>query len=349
MSKTKYITSKIDNQSYCKTNGQFTRHLQNHNHTYQSYYETHVTGISPLCYCLKPLTFYQKDESYADSCGDPVCVGKTISNVKKNWSTEQIEKDRHNKCLAAQSRTPDQIKRQTEKASKTFQSKYGVRWATQSANYKEKSRQTKLEKYGNEYYAGWEQSAAKNRSKSIDEQNTINDKRRHTNLERYGVEHCINSETLYKSALSNSKGKQYTMPSGKVIGIRGYENRAITILLETFNEYDLLIDDRVCTESNIIPIFSYLNTNQHISKYYPDIYIPSENLIIEVKSEWWWNGNLDPKYHSRLINNLRKRKSVIKEGYKFQLWLFETKYKHRILEDESDFQREQEKFKSINS
>lgn len=30
-----YATSKIDQQRYCKTNGQFTRHLRNHDLTYR--------------------------------------------------------------------------------------------------------------------------------------------------------------------------------------------------------------------------------------------------------------------------------------------------------------------------
>lgn len=348
MSKAKYITSKIDNQSYCKTNGQFTRHLRDHSITFQEYHELYVTGVTPLCYCLKPLTFYQKDESYANSCGSPVCVGKTISDVKKNWTPEQIETDRHNKSLAAQSRTPEQTIQQKEKASKTFQSKYGVRWATQSDRYKEKSRQTKLEKYGNEYYAGWEQSAAKNRSKTIDEQNKINEKRRQTNLERFGVEHTFlipgNTSKVNKG---NCSIKEYIFPdSGNKIGIRGYEGSVLDILLQTYSEKELVIHDDWSDYQ--IQRFTYESVDRK-RVYYPDIYIPSENLIIEVKSEWWWNGKLDPRYYSRLVNNLRKRESVIKEGYRFQLWLFETKYKHRILEDESDFQREQEKFESIDA
>lgn len=349
MKQTIYITSKIDNQSYCKTNGQFTRHLRKHDLTYKDYYEIYETQITPLCSCLKPLTFYQKSESYANSCGDPKCVGTSVSATKQGWTDEQRQQDSINKSKAAAKRTPEQIEQQKKKASKTFQEKYGVPWATQSSEYKEKSRQTKLAKYGNEYYAGWEKSAEKNRNKSIQEQNEINDKRRKTTFERYGVENTFNKETQKLAAKKNNEGRDYILPSGKVIGIRGYENLVLDELLKKYNEDELIIDNRQRKTKYNLPLFEYINVNQHKWKYYPDIYIPNENLIIEVKSKWWWNGNLDLRYKSRLENNLRKRQSVINEGYKFQLWLFENKYTYRILANDADFQREQEKFESINA
>ena len=100
MSDTKYIKSKIDNNIYCKTNGQFTRHINSSGLTYKDYFELYVTGITPLCYCGKPKTFYQKTETYANSCGSPECVGKTISNTKSQWTVEQKLQDSINKRKA---------------------------------------------------------------------------------------------------------------------------------------------------------------------------------------------------------------------------------------------------------
>lgn len=53
MGKAIYIKSKIDGNNYCKSNGQFTRHLKHHSLTYQQYYERYVTGIVMKCGCLK--------------------------------------------------------------------------------------------------------------------------------------------------------------------------------------------------------------------------------------------------------------------------------------------------------
>lgn len=347
MSCTKYITSKIDNQVYCKKNGQFTRHLRKHNLTYKEYYEIYVTGITPLCICMKPCTFYQKDESYAKSCGKPECAGVFLSETKQNWTAEQRKRDSENKKKAAAKRTPEQIASIVEKASKTSYKKYGVRWMSQSDIQKQNSRKTKLERYGNEHYSGWEKSAAKNRAKTPEEQDEINEKRRQTNLERHGVE-CLFLRPDTKKLLNrgNASIKEYTLPSGKIIGIRGYENLALDQLLKIYNENELQIHDNF-TEY-VLETFQYQSMDRK-RIYHPDIYIPKENLIIEVKSNWWWNGNLNEKYHSRLKNNLKKREAVITAGYKFQLWLFENKFTYKILEDEIDFQKEQEKFNQIIS
>lgn len=335
MNSTKYITSKIDCQSYCKINGQFTRHLREHNITFKDYYETYETHITPLCYCLRPLTFYQKDNSYANSCGDPKCVGMTISHTKKNWTDEQRSSDKTNKQYAASLRTPEQIAQQVAKASATFKEKYGVEWATQSDEYKTQSRKTKLAKYGNEFYAGWEKSAARNRAKSIDEQNEINNKRRETNLDRYGVEHTLLlPSTISKINKGNSSIKEYTMPSKKIIGIRGYENLALDVLLTQYDEMEITIHDDFSAYQ--IQTFKYDGIDR-VRTYYPDIFIAKDNLIIEVKSQWWWDGNGSEKYVSRLSNNMSKRQSVLDEGYRYQVWLFSNKYTHRILEHDTDF------------
>ena len=83
--------------------------------------------------------------------------------------------------------------------------------------------------------------------------------------------------------------------------------------------------------------FCYVNLNEHTALYYPDIYIPKENKIVEVKSRWWWDGNGDEKHKSRLINNLKKRQSVLAKGFMYELWLFEDSKNYRILINDSDF------------
>lgn len=337
MSETRYILSKIDNQKYCKTNGQFTRHLRNNNLTYKEYFEKYVTGKTPLCKCGNPLTFYQNTETYANSCGRPSCVGANIKITKSNWTDDQKKADSENKKLSAALRTEEQIQNQIKKTKNTFVKKYGVEWGTQSEIQKNKSKKAKLEKYGNEYYSGWEKSAEKNRNKSTDEQNKINELRRQTNLERYGVENCfLRFDIRSKAMKSNSEGKDYILPSGKIIKIRGYEDTALSILLEIYQENEILTHN--ISEEFLLPTFQYINVNLHKSTYYPDIYIPKENRIIEVKSTWWWDGNGQEKYNSRLQNNLKKRQAVLDKGYNYEVWLFENKDAYKILKDDKDFQ-----------
>jgi hypothetical protein len=337
MSNTKYITSKIDNNRYCKTNGQFSRHLSNNGLTYKDYFEMFITGVTPLCYCGKPKSFYQKTESYANSCGSSKCVGKTVSNSKSQWTKEQKLQDSVNKKQAAKLKTLEDKNIAVAKSRETFRKKYGVEWSSQLDSQKSKSKNTKLKKYGIATYNNSNVSKLKNKNKSIVEKNLINEKRRKTNLELYGVENCfLRPDVKEKSAKSNSSGKTFTMPSGKAVKIRGYEDVAISMLLQIYNEDELVIDNMMNLFN--LPIFQYINVNQHTYKYYPDIYIPKENKIIEVKSRWWWDGNGDFKYNSRLTNNLRKRKSVLDKGYNYELWLYENKNTYKILKNDSDFQ-----------
>jgi hypothetical protein len=336
MSDTKYIQSKIDNNSYCKTNGQFTRHISNNGLTYKDYFEIYVTGVTPLCYCGKARTFYQKTETYANSCGSAKCVGKTVSNTKSQWTVKQKLQDSANKKQSAKMRTSEDKSIAVAKARETFKKKYGVEWSSRLDSQKSKSKNTKLEKYGIATYNNSEASRLKNKNKSVIEKNSINEKRRKTNLELYGVDNCfLKPEVKAKSAKSNSRGKEFIMPSGKIVHVRGYEGDAISILLQKYTEDELTIDNKLHLFN--LPIFQYVNINQHTHKYYPDIYIPKENKIIEVKSRWWWDGNGDSKYSSRLTNNLRKRQAVLDKGYIYELWLYENKNTYKILNHDQDF------------
>lgn len=334
-----YIESKIDGKSYCKTNGQFTRHLRQHNLTYQDYFEKYITRTNPKCSCGERLAFYQKTESYASSCGQPCCRGKSISNTKKTWLAEQKERDRANKKKAAAGRSKEQVQEQVQKSRKTFKEKYGVVWGSNLESQKDKSRKTKLERYGDEKYNNSRKASKTRIDKTVEEKNSINQLRRSTNLERYGVENVLLTKTTAtKINKGNQSIKDYQLPSGKLIGVRGHEPFALDIIFNElkYNESDIIIHDDYSDYS--IEIFSYVNVNMHKIKYYPDLYIPKENRIIEIKSQWWWDGYGTEKYRSRLENNLQKRRAVLDKEYNYEVWIFENKYSYKVLKNDKDFQ-----------
>lgn len=352
MSTAKYLVSKIDGNTYCKSNGQFARHIKNYGLSYREYYEKFVTGVERLCNCGKPLTFYQKNETYANSCGDPKCVGRSVSKTKKTWDADKRSLDSRNKKAAAAKKTQEQKNVALTKARATFKTRYGVEWGSKLESQKEKARKTKLEKYGDARYNNRSAISAVNLSKSIEEKNIINAKRRATNLEKYGVENVLASyEVRSKSAKSNSIGKKYALPSGKIIRVRGHEPLVLDHLLyqENYLEEQIIADNSDNYRKNAIPVFEYVDVSRHTMKYYPDIYIPCENRIIEVKSKWWWDGYGTEKYRSRLENNLRKRQAVVEKGYNYEVWIYSDKKTHRVLKDESDFQTEYEKLQSSNT
>jgi hypothetical protein len=325
---TKYETSKIDNKQYCVANGQFSRHLKAHNHSRQSYYETYITGFTPLCDCGKSRTFYAKNLSYAKTCGHHACVNKEQSKSKQNWTNKQRQNFIDNKAKTLATKPKEFWEESVKKAQKTQIEKYG-KLASQTNEQKEKARRTKLEKYGDPTYNNAAKSAEANRSKSLKEQEVINQKRRETNLERFGVENTFMKPGVKsKSARSNSLGKEFVMPSGRTVRVRGHEDIVLEKLLEIYSETEILLDDTKVNYS--LPVFEYVNVERQHWKYYPDFYIPSENKIIEVKSRWWWDAKGDPRYAGRLENNKRKWKAVTEQGYNYELWLFDSKDKYEI-------------------
>lgn len=100
------------------------------------------------------------------------------------------------------------------------------------------------------------------------------------------------------------------MPSGKIVNYQGYEKFALDELLQLFNE------DDIENERYKVPIIKYIQDNKE-HNYFPDFYIKSKNLIIEVKSEW--------TYKILLIKNILKALAVRKAGYNFEFWIYTRK------------------------
>jgi hypothetical protein len=99
--------------------------------------------------------------------------------------------------------------------------------------------------------------------------------------------------------------KDFTLPSGRVLRLQGYEPQAVTVLLDTYPESALDFDN--------IPSIPYTDPEGLTRFYHPDIYIPTDNLIIEVKSWWTLRENYE-------INRL-KQQAVLAAGFRFQFWV----------------------------
>ncbi len=103
------------------------------------------------------------------------------------------------------------------------------------------------------------------------------------------------------------KFKEYMLPSGTIVKIQGYEGIALDMLLETYNENDLCIEYKDIF-STIGKISYTYNNNVHT--YIPDIFIKSENKIIEVKSDWTFNLHKE--------KNLAKEQACLQQGFNFE-------------------------------
>jgi len=118
---------------------------------------------------------------------------------------------------------------------------------------------------------------------------------------------------MEKQIKSSYSKKEYTFPSGKKENIQGYENFAL----------DELIINEKNDESNIIigvknvPEIWYSDENNIEHRYYVDIFIPSQNKCIEVKSLYTYNKN-------KKINIL-KSEAAKKLGFIYEFWIYDNK------------------------
>jgi hypothetical protein len=135
----------------------------------------------------------------------------------------------------------------------------------------------------------------------------VKNKRVKTCLEKYGGHPNQNKEVQVKSEATSYHYKEYMMPSGNIIKYQGYENLALNELIHIYDEEDILTG-----RANIPIINYYIDNTKHV--YFPDLFIKSENKIIEVKSEWTIKlkrGNIE-----------EKASATIKAGYKYEIWVY---------------------------
>ena len=141
----------------------------------------------------------------------------------------------------------------------------------------------------------------------------IQEQIRQTIFERYGVTNIMHHKETVTRKLENAFNSfLYTFPSGKQVNVMGYEDKCLDILLETYDEDDII------AESRKIPIIIYTNPEKGLpARYFPDLYIPKENTIIEVKSDW--------TLKSELNKNMSKFHATIQAGYDLHLYVFNAK------------------------
>lgn len=272
-----------------------------------------------------------KIESECDICGN-------IKTLKYQDYNKNISKYKFYSCSR---------KCAQQKTENTNLKKYGVKNVLENDLIKSKIKETNIKKYGvdnpskseivkkikrdtNIKNSGFD-NPMKNKLTLEKAQNTnikrygyknslcnsdIKKKAEKTCLERYGVKNAMqNIDIIIKNKKSNYNLKEYTFPSGKKVSIQGYENRAIDLLLKSYNEKDIVIRDKKIEE--FIGEIWYIGEDKKSHRYYPDIFIISENKIIEVKSDWTFN------LHKNM--NLLKKESCINSGIDFEFFIFNKK------------------------
>jgi hypothetical protein len=113
------------------------------------------------------------------------------------------------------------------------------------------------------------------------------------------------------------KRKPFTLPSGKIINLQGYEPFCVMGLLnEGLTENDLV------TEITAVPKIIYIKPNGNVGFYFVDIYLPLLNSVIEVKSLYTLKKEIE--------KNLLKFQATIDHGYKFYLSVYDENGNEKV-------------------
>ena len=196
------------------------------------------------------------------------------------------------------SQNPDVIQKMRE----TNIIRYGVEIVSQNPEIRERAKQTNLIKYGHE-------SPLQNEE--------VKEKVRETNRKNFGVDYPMqNAEIRAERNKKSFKLKPYLFPSGREILIQGYEHFSLDELLNGgYNENEIYTDHN---ERIKMPEVWY-NFEEKTRRYYPDIFIPKDNLIIEVKSRY--------TYDKQKEKNLAKAEKCKELGYSYEFRIYDKKGK----------------------
>lgn len=190
-----------------------------------------------------------------------------------------------------------QLEETKQKIKETNLKKYGVDHVSKSEEVRNKRKITCLEKYGKENYSQTPE---------------FKEKLIQTSLKNWGTEFPNqNPDLLEKNSINSYSRKDFIFPSGKCIKIQGYEHYVLNELLKTIEETNII------TGAKNVPTIWYMGIDEKKHRHYVDIFIPTENLCIEVKSTWTAKKKQD---------NIFLKQNAAKElGYKYEIWIYNYK------------------------
>ena len=123
---------------------------------------------------------------------------------------------------------------------------------------------------------------------------------------KFGVKNVMHHTKIFERTMKRRfRRKCYVWESGDITkNLQGYEPKALDILENKgYTKKDII------TDVKLMPKIWYYTSDKKKHRYFPDIWIPIENKIIEVKSNWTYNQDLEI--------NLLKQSACVEKGYLF--------------------------------
>ncbi len=214
-----------------------------------------------------------------------------------------------------------------DKVKATNLEKYGVEMPLQSKIIQDKIKETCIKNFGVDNCFKMEEFKQKAKKSLIErygvdncaKSEEIKEKKKKTVLERYGVEHYMqNASVADKISKKAYNLKEYKFPCGTIIKVQGYEPWALDELVESGLSYS----DIILTRSKVPEIW-WVCENGKKHRYYVDIFIPSLNKMIEVKSTWTYTKKIKDIHYKGL--------ECIKRGFNFEIWIYDRNKTKEII------------------
>lgn len=260
-------------------------------------------GYNPRCGEMLEISI-EDITSYSSAIVDVECQLCNAINKKKYFDFKySIEKSQDGKYYCK--------KCSYENTKKTNIIRYGYITPLNNKDVIKKSRETMIRNYGVDnisktIYTRSEKSLKMKENSSrlndiivekygtnVSRLDWIKNKKRETTLKNYGVENPSQNAKIFEKAQKN--GKKIKLHDKMCLFYRGtYENHFLDICFI----YDIEVEKG--------KTISYLFDNKK-RVYHSDFFIPSKNLIVEIKSSYYYS-----KY---LKINEAKRKETLKNGY----------------------------------
>lgn len=202
-----------------------------------------------------------------------------------------------------------------KKLEQTSLEKYGTRRPSENATVRSKIQESHLDKTEEEREAIRQKVIATSLQHygvpSPNQADEVKQAKAEACMEKYGVENPMQNKELQEKVQNRAKKfKNYTMPSGAVRRVQGYEPFALDILLKEFTE------EQIVTERKLVPRIAYPDGEKQ-RYHFPDIFIPHTNTLIEVKSTWTYKCTTD--------NVQKKAAAAAQQGYVYEIWVFNGK------------------------
>lgn len=138
------------------------------------------------------------------------------------------------------------------------------------------------------------------------------ERKKETVLKNYGVENPMQDPGIYeKSNVNGYKFRSYTTRGKTFHQLQGYEPQGIDYLIENMG-----ISASEIESGRKVPQVHYKFENKN-KTYYPDLYVKNKNLLVEIKSDYTYNQNLEL--------NKAKREASLKSGFDHLTIIFDSK------------------------